>query len=64
MMKVFICPGCGSITTVSRRKEVICYKCEGLKMVASKLSFAQYSEMNEQQRKDYAESWLYIRKRI
>ncbi|MBU5474258.1 MAG: DNA-directed RNA polymerase subunit M [Clostridiales bacterium] len=63
MMKVFICPGCGSMTTVSRRKEVTCYKCEGIKMVPSKLSFAQYSEMDEQQRQDYAQSWLYIRER-
>lgn len=30
-------------------------------MVPSKLSFAKYTEMDEQQRKDYAESWLYIR---
>lgn len=63
MMKVFICPGCGSMTTVSRRKEVMCYKCEGIQMVPSKLTFAKYSEMNEQQRKDYVESWLYIRNR-
>lgn len=32
-------------------------------MVPSKLTFAKYSEMNEQQRKDYVESWLYIRNR-
>ena len=30
-------------------------------MVPSKLSFAQYSEMDEQQRQDYAQSWVYIR---
>lgn len=29
-------------------------------MILSKLSFSQYSEMDEQQRKDYSESWLYI----
>lgn len=51
------------MTTVSRRKEVMCYKCEGIQMVPSKLSFAKYSEMDEQQRKDYVESWLYIRNR-
>lgn len=60
MMKVFICPECGSITTVSRRKEIFCHKCGGTKMILSKLSFSQYSEMDEQQRKDYSESWLYI----
>lgn len=62
MMKVFICPECGSITTVSRRKEVECYRCGGAEMVPSKLTFAKYSEMDEQQRRDYAESWLYIRR--
>ncbi len=61
MMKVFICPECGSITTVSRRKEIYCHKCGGTKMLPSKLTFSQYSEMDEQQRKDYSESWLYIR---
>ena len=30
-------------------------------MLPSKLTFSQYSEMDEQQRKDYSESWLYIR---
>ncbi len=61
MMKVFICPECGSITTVSRRKEIYCHKCGGTIMLPSKLTFSQYSEMDEQQRKDYSESWLYIR---
>ncbi len=60
-MKVFICPACGSITTVSRRKEMFCHKCQGTKMVPSKLTFSKYTEMNEQERKDYSESWLYIR---
>ncbi len=63
MMKVFICPECGSITTVSRRKEVFCHKCGGTKMVPCKLSFTKYCDMDEQQRKDYSESWLYIRNR-
>lgn len=63
MMKVFICPNCGSITTVSRRKEVMCCKCEGIQMIPSKLTFAKYIGMDEQQRKNYAESWIYIRNR-
>ncbi len=63
MMKVFICPECGSITAVSRRKEMFCHKCSGARMVPCKLSFSKYSEMDEQQRKDYSESWLYIRNR-
>ena len=32
-------------------------------MVPSKLTFAKYTDMDEQQRRDYAESWLYIRRR-
>ncbi len=27
MMKVYICPSCGWIRVVSRRKDVECYKC-------------------------------------
>ena len=27
MMKVYICPNCGWLRTVSRRKEVECFKC-------------------------------------
>lgn len=30
-------------------------------MIPSKLSFAKYTEMDEKQRKDYSEGWLYIR---
>ncbi len=30
-------------------------------MIPSKLTFAKYVEMDEQQRKDYSDSWLYIR---
>ena len=62
MMKIFICPECGSMLAVSRRKEVFCHKCDGEEMLPSKLTFLKYSEMDEQQRKDYSESWLYIRK--
>ncbi len=60
MMKVFICPKCGWVRTVSRRKEVECFKCPNPTMVQAKISFVEYSAMNEQQRKDYAESWMFI----
>ena len=63
MMRVYICPNCGWIRTVSRRKNVECYKCGQQEMVPSKLSFLEYSDMNEQQRKDYSESWLFIHKK-
>lgn len=32
-------------------------------MIPSKLTFAKYIEMDEQQRRNYAESWIYIRNR-
>ena len=60
MMKVFICPKCGWMRTVSRRKEVECFKCDNREMVLTKLSFLDYSEMNEQQRADYVESWQFL----
>lgn len=63
MMRVYICPNCGWIRTVSRRKTVECYKCGQQEMVLSKLSFLEYSRMDEQQRKDYSESWLFIHKK-
>ena len=60
MMRVYICPECGWIRTVSRRKEVECFKCDNRETVLNKLSFLDYSEMNEQQRADYVESWQFL----
>lgn len=60
MMKVFICPECGWIRTVSRRKEVECHKCSGVQMLPSRLTFGEYSQMSDEQREDYAQSWLFI----
>lgn len=60
MMKVFICPECGWIRTVSRRKEVECHKCCSMQMLPSRLTFAEYSQMSDKQRDDYAQSWLFI----
>ena len=54
MMRVYICPDCGWMRTVSRRKTVECFKCGQKQMVLSKLSFLEYSDMSEQQRKDYS----------
>lgn len=62
MMKIFICPKCGRMTVASRKKELFCSKCDEAEMVCAKLTYEQYMEMNEEQRKDYAESWLYIHK--
>lgn len=60
MMKVFICPKCGWMRTVSRRKQVECFKCDNQEMVLTKLSFLDYTEMSEQQRADYVESWQFL----
>lgn len=63
MMKVFICPECGWMRVVSRRKQVECFKCGQWQMMLSKIDFMQYTEMTEQERKDYAQGWLYIHNR-
>lgn len=63
MMKVFICQDCGWMRVVSRRKQVECFKCGQAQMTMSKIDFLQYTEMSEQERKDYAQGWLYIHRR-
>lgn len=63
MMRVYICPECGWIRTVSRRKDVECYKCGYGQMELSHLSYMEYTQMDEQKRQDYTESWLYIHNR-
>ncbi len=59
MLKVYICPKCGWLRTVSRRNSVECFKC-GTDMLQTKITYDKYSEMSEQEREDYADSWLYI----
>jgi transcription initiation factor TFIIIB Brf1 subunit/transcription initiation factor TFIIB len=60
MMKVFICPECGWMRVVSRRKDVECFKCGEPKMNLAKIDFENYATMTEEERKDYADGWLYI----
>lgn len=60
MMKVFICPECGWMRVVSRRKEVECYKCGEPQMTLAKIDFDKYTSMSEEERNDYAAGWLYI----
>ena len=62
MIRLFICPKCGWMRTVSRRTKVECFKCSELSMVPVKLEYSRYIHMNEQERKDYADSWMYIHK--
>lgn len=60
MMKVYICPNCGWIRAVSRRSDVECFKCGGQQMKLTRMSYRRYAFLDEEERKDYAKSWLYI----
>lgn len=60
MLKVYICPACGWLRTVSRRKEVECHKCGAAEMLLTKLDYERYAAMDEQERADYVNSWRYI----
>ena len=42
MMRLFICPECGWMRTVSRRASVECFKCNGVMMQPVKLEYTQY----------------------
>lgn len=60
MLKIYICPNCGWLRTVSRRRDVQCHRCGGAEMVLTKLEYKKYAAMNENERADYAKSWQYI----
>lgn len=62
MLKVYICPDCGWLRTVSRRKNVECHRCGNDTMVLTKLEYEKYAAMSENERADYAKSWQYIHK--
>ncbi len=59
-MKVYICPHCGWMRVVSRRKNVECFKCGEPQMTMTRLSYEKVGQMSEQEREDYVKSWLYI----
>lgn len=62
MLKVYICPVCGWMRTVSRRRKVECHQCGNPAMALTKLEYEKYAGMSESERADYAESWRYIHK--
>ncbi len=62
-MKLYICPDCGWIRTVSRRVDVECFKCGRIQMEPVKLTYERYVKMTQKEREDYADSWLYIHSR-
>ena len=59
-MKVYICPHCGWMRVVSRRKNVECFKCGDAQMTMTLLPYEKVGQMSEQEREDYVKSWLYI----
>jgi hypothetical protein len=63
MMKIYICPQCGWLRMVSRRKSVECHKCGYAQMQVSNLDLEKYTDMSEQERKDYSDAWMYIHSR-
>ncbi len=63
MMKIYICPQCGWLRMVSRRKDVECHKCGIPQMTLTNLDFVQYTDMTDKEREDYSEGWLYIHNR-
>lgn len=61
MIRLFICPKCGWIRTVSRKSRVECFKCsDEVQMIPSKLEYTRFVQMSVQERQDYVDSWLYI----
>ena len=60
MMRVYICPDCGWMRMVSRRKNVECYKCGGQDMTLAKVDFATYVSWSEKERQEYSAAWMYI----
>lgn len=63
MVKVYICPKCGWLRMVSRRKDVECHKCKDTEMILTNLEMTRFTEMSEKQRQDYSAAWLYIHSR-
>lgn len=59
-MKVYICPECGWMRVVSRRKNVECFKCGNMQMTATKLPYEKIVHMTEKERNLYAKSWLFM----
>ena len=63
MMKIYICPQCGWLRMVSRRKDVECHQCGNAQMRLTNLDLEKYTSMSEQDRVSYADAWLYIHNR-
>lgn len=62
-MKLYICPQCGWIRMVSRRRAVECLRCGNGQMRLTNLDLEKYTSMSEEDRAGYAKAWLYIHDR-
>jgi len=56
MILVYVCPFCKEVRIVSRRKDVNCLVCEH-EMTLSNLTFLEWTQMSESQRKAYGVLW-------
>lgn len=60
MIKLFICPNCGWVRTVSRRTDVECFRCSWPGMKPVKLDYQRYIDMDDEERLRYVENWMYL----
>ena len=60
MMRIYICPKCGWMRVVSRRRDVECYKCGLSQMIMAKVDFDTYVSWSREERTEYAGAWMYI----
>lgn len=58
MMKVYICPQCGWVREVSRRKEVECHKCGLPQMTLTDMLYENFIELNKEERQAFADQWM------
>lgn len=63
MMKVYICPSCGWMRVVSRRKDVDAYKCSEPQMVLQKWFRISTRKCQKRKGKINSDGWLYIHPR-
>ena len=63
MMKIYICPECGWLRMVSRRRDVECHRCGNGQMRLTNLDLEKFSDMSAEERTSYAGAWLFIHKK-
>lgn len=58
MIKVYICPKCGWVREVSRRKSVECYQCGAGQMALTDVLYEAFVEWTPQEREEFSRSWV------